>query len=142
LKLLIVEYISYHACPSDFILYIGEYVDKEICSKGGHERYHKSNKNGKSHGDPPHNILRHMPIIPRIQSIFPCKKLTMFQGCHASHISELGVMRIPIYSISMKHIENTWLEKFKDEAQSLRINITMDGVNPYSLKKTNCFFFL
>jgi hypothetical protein len=41
----------------------------------------------------------------------------------------------------MKHIENTWLEKIKDEVQSLRINITMDGMNRYSLQSTNYFFW-
>ena len=41
LKMLGVEYISYHACPNDCILYIGEYVDKEICMKCGHDRYCK-----------------------------------------------------------------------------------------------------
>jgi hypothetical protein len=66
--MLCVENISYHACLNDCILYRGEYVDKEMCPKCGHERYHKSNKNGKSHG-PPHEILRHMPIIPRTQAL-------------------------------------------------------------------------
>ena len=41
LKMLGVEYISYHACPNDCILYRGEYVDKEICMKCGHDRYDK-----------------------------------------------------------------------------------------------------
>ena len=41
LKMLGVEYISYHACPNDCILYRGEYVDKEMCLKCGHERYDK-----------------------------------------------------------------------------------------------------
>ena len=41
LKMLGVEYISYHASPNDCILYRGEYADKEICSKCGHERYDK-----------------------------------------------------------------------------------------------------
>ena len=39
----------------------------------------------------------------------------------------------------MKHIYNTWLEKFKDEVRSLRISIAMDGVNPYSLQNTNYY---
>jgi ribosomal protein L37E len=72
-------------------LYRGEYADKEICLKCGHDKYHKSNKNCKSHG-PPHKILRHMPIIPRIQRLFHCKELAMFQGWHASHRSELVVI--------------------------------------------------
>jgi hypothetical protein len=37
----------------------------------------------------------------------------------------------------MKHIEDTWPNKFKDEVQSLRLSIAMDGVNPYSLQNTN-----
>ena len=72
LKMLGVEYISYHACPNDFILYRGEFLDKEICLKCGHDRYNKSKNKGKAHG-PPLKILRHMPIIPRIQRLFRCK---------------------------------------------------------------------
>jgi hypothetical protein len=90
LKMLGVEYISYHACLNDCILYRGESTDKEIYMKCGHERYHKSNKKVKSHG--PHNISRHMPIIPRIQRLFHCKELGMLQGCPTLEISELGVM--------------------------------------------------
>ena len=41
LKMLGVEYISYHACLNDCILYINEYVDNDICPECGHEGYHK-----------------------------------------------------------------------------------------------------
>jgi hypothetical protein len=50
-------------------------------------------------------------------------------------------MRIPTNSIAMKHIEDKWPNKFKDEVQSLRLNIAMDGVNLYSLQNTNYFVF-
>ena len=79
LKMLGVEYISYQACSNDCILYKDEYANKEIYPKCGHDRYHKSNENGKSHG-PPHKILRHIPIIPRIQMLFPCEELAMLLG--------------------------------------------------------------
>ena len=39
----------------------------------------------------------------------------------------------------MKHIEDTWLDKFKDEVQSFRLSIAMDEVNPYSLQNTNYY---
>ena len=42
-----------------------------------------------------------------------------------------------IDSTNMKHIEDTWPEKFKDEVQILRLSIAMDGVNPNSLQNTN-----
>ena len=32
----------------------------------------------------------------------------------------------------MKHIEDTWLDKFKDEVRNLRLKIDIDGINPYS----------
>ena len=72
-----VEYISYHAFPNDCILYRGEYADKEICSKCGHDKYDKSKIKGKSRIVPPFKILRHMHIIPRIQRLFCCKELVM-----------------------------------------------------------------
>ena len=70
LKMLGVEYISYHACPNDCILYRGEYADKYMRPKCGHDRYDKQKKKGKSRTDPPFKILRYMPIIPRIQRLF------------------------------------------------------------------------
>jgi hypothetical protein len=36
----------------------------------------------------------------------------------------------------MKHIEDIWPDKFKDEVGILRLNIGMDGVNPHSLQNT------
>ena len=87
LKMLGVEYISYYACSNDCILYRNEYADREISIECGHDRYHKSKNNGKAHG-PPHKILRHMPIIPRIQRIFHCKQLATLQRWHAAHRSE------------------------------------------------------
>jgi hypothetical protein len=41
MKMLGVEYISYHACLNDYIVYTNEYVDKNICIKCGHDKYHK-----------------------------------------------------------------------------------------------------
>jgi hypothetical protein len=39
----------------------------------------------------------------------------------------------------MKHIEDTWPDKFKDLIQILLLSISMDGVNTYSPQNTNYF---
>jgi hypothetical protein len=39
----------------------------------------------------------------------------------------------------MKHVEDTWPKKFKDEARSLGLIIAMGSVNPYSLQNTNYY---
>jgi hypothetical protein len=41
LKMLGVEYTSYHACLNDYILYRNKYADKDICPECGHDMYHK-----------------------------------------------------------------------------------------------------
>jgi hypothetical protein len=87
MKMFGVEHISYHTHLNDCILYINEYDRKEICLECGNDRYHKLKNKGKAH-DPPHKILRHMPLIPRIQRLFHCKQLATLQGWHASHRSE------------------------------------------------------
>ena len=46
-------------------------------------------------------------------------------------------MRILYESIAMKYIEDTWLDKFKDEVRNFWLSITMNGVNPYSLQNNN-----
>ena len=32
----------------------------------------------------------------------------------------------------MKHIEDTWLDKFKDKVHNHRLRISINGINPYS----------
>jgi hypothetical protein len=91
LNMLGVEYISYHACPNDCLLYIDEYAEKEICPICGNDRYHKSKNKGKEHG-PSNKILRHMLIIARIKNLFNCKNVVMLQGWHSSHRSDSGFM--------------------------------------------------
>ena len=130
-----IRYISYHACPNDFILYRGKYVDKEICQECGHDKYYKSKNKGNAHG-PPHNILRHMFVIQRL---FLCKQLVILQRWNASHRSDSIVLWILVDSIAMKHIEDTWPDKFKEKVQSLRLSIAIDGVNLYFLENANYY---
>ena len=42
----------------------------------------------------------------------------------------------------MKHIEDTWPDKFKDKVRNLQLSIYMNGVNPYSLQNTNYSIWL
>jgi len=134
-----VEYISYHIILNDCTLRDG-YVNKEICPKCGHDKYYKSKTKGKAHGSP-HKLLRHIPIIPRIQSLFHYKQLFILQGQHTTHRSHLGVKYITT-SIVMKHIEDTWLNKFKYEVFILQFSIDMDGFNLYSLQNTTYYIWL
>ena len=56
---------------------------------------------------------------------------------HARNRIEEGVLCIPIASKAMKHIEEKWSRKYKDEPKSVRLGLTMDGVNPFSNQTFN-----
>ena len=41
----------------------------------------------------------------------------------------------------MKHIKDTWTDKFKDEVHNLRLSIAIDGVNPFPQPNTTYTFW-
>ena len=41
----------------------------------------------------------------------------------------------------MKHIDDTWPNKFKKEVQIFHLSISIDGINQYSLQNTNYYVF-
>ena len=76
-----IEYKQIHSCKNDCILYRGEYQNKVECPVCKENRYHIGVQ------DPivPKTILRHMPIIPRLQRMFRCKSLEQLMDWHAKN---------------------------------------------------------
>jgi hypothetical protein len=66
-----IEYKQIHSCKNDCILYRGEYQNKvefPVCK----ENRYRIDVQGPT---VPKKVLRHMPIIPRLQRMFHCKSL-------------------------------------------------------------------
>ena len=72
-----------------------------------------------------------MPIIPRLQRMFHCKSLAQLMDWHVKNRSKDGFMRIPADSKAMKHIEDKWPRKFKDEPCSIRLGLAMKHFSFY-----------
>ena len=58
-----IEYEQIHSCKNDFILYRGEYQNKVECHVCKENRYRRDVQGPTV----PKKVLRHMPIIPRLQ---------------------------------------------------------------------------
>ena len=58
-----IEYKKIHSCKNDFILHKDEYQDKVECPICKEKRY-RTDVQGPI---VPNRVLRHMPIIPRLQ---------------------------------------------------------------------------
>ena len=67
-----IEYNQIHACENDCILYRDNYKNHQECPVCKHKRYRTDIQSATV----PNKVLRHMPIIPRLQQMFHCKSLS------------------------------------------------------------------
>jgi hypothetical protein len=124
-----MDYDTIHACPEDHVLYRGEHSEKLQCPMCNASRFRDDVQGDKV----PRKVLRHFPIIPRLQRLFRCKSLAQLMDWHVKNRSTDDVMRVPSDSPAWKHIEDQWPE-FKNEPRNLRFGLAMDGVNPFSVQ--------
>ena len=120
-----MDFNSYHACPNDCILFRHEYRDTTECPKCGKSRYRQDVQGDRV----PAKVF---PIIPRIRTMFKCKRIASLMHWHKNSRSTDNVMRVPADSPAWKHIEEKW-EDFKSEPCNIRFGLAMDGVNPFGL---------
>jgi hypothetical protein len=121
-----MDYQAIHACLDDHILYHGELVSKEECSKCQISRYRTDQVTKKVSC----KVLRYIPIIPRLTRLFRCKTIAQFMDYHPKNKSKDGVLRMPEDGSTFKKIEEIW-PHFKFEPRNLRRSLTTDGVNPF-----------
>jgi len=79
-----IEYKKIHSCKNDCILYIDEYqdiVECFVCKENRYRTYVQGPTVTKK-------VLRHMPIIPRIQRMFRCKSLSQLMDWHPKNKSK------------------------------------------------------
>ncbi|XP_017225239.2 uncharacterized protein LOC108201471 [Daucus carota subsp. sativus] len=130
-----LEYIKYHSCPNDCILYRGVYVDASECPKCGLSRW-KLGKDGKVRINVPAKIMWYFPIIPRFKRMFKSPSTSELMTWHAKQRIEDGKMRHPADSPSWRNIDYRWLA-FGSEARNIRLALSADGINPHNNGLTN-----
>ena len=76
----------------------------------------------------PPKVLRYIPIIPCLQQLFRCKRITWFMDYHAHNRSEDDIMWMPIDGYEFRDIEEKW-PHFKEEPCNVGISLETYGVN-------------
>ncbi|MCO5591553.1 hypothetical protein L7F22_045540 [Adiantum nelumboides] len=127
-----MEYERIHPCINGCILYRNQHAHATSCPVCAEPRY----KSGISGTQLPRKVLRHFPLIPRIQHMFKSKTTVELLTWHANHRSKDGMMRVPTDSPAWKHIETQWPE-FGLEPRHFRLGLASDGVNPFGTKSTS-----
>ncbi|KAG7556924.1 hypothetical protein ISN44_As11g029270 [Arabidopsis suecica] len=106
LKIFGFGYDSIHACRNDCILYRNQYEELVSCPRCSESRWEKDKHTGEE------------------------KK-----GIPAKVLSQDGTMRHPVDSLTWVQVNDKWPE-FAAEARNLRLGLSTDGMNPFSIQNT------
>ncbi|XP_017239687.1 uncharacterized protein LOC108212475 [Daucus carota subsp. sativus] len=130
-----LEYVKYHACPNDCILYRGIYENASVCPKCHLTRW-KVARDGIVRVNNPAKIMWYFPIIPRFRRMFKSESTAELLTWHASNRIQDGLMRHPADSPSWRNIDYRYPE-FGRESRNLRLVLSADGINPHNNGLTN-----
>ncbi|GAU46340.1 hypothetical protein TSUD_401990 [Trifolium subterraneum] len=96
-----LDYKKIHACPNDCMLYWKEHENDETCSTCKASRWKEFTQVDSEFEDPkydhkvPAKVLRHFPLIPRIQRLFMYSKTVEPMRWHDEGHSKDGKLRHP-----------------------------------------------
>jgi hypothetical protein len=131
-----LAYNMIHACPNGCCLFKGDLEDLEKCPVCDHERYRMSGR-----ARVPTLILRHFPLIPRLQRMYSSKKLSKLNLWHHFNKSRDGNMRhtadCPQWSFVHSDLEpEAGASMFGQDPRDMHLGLALDGMNPYSEKRS------
>ncbi|RIA04807.1 hypothetical protein BRARA_K00924 [Brassica rapa] len=120
LKIFGFGYEMIHACKNDCILYRKQYEELETCPRCSASRWEIDKHSNEEKKGIPAKVLRMAEDL----------------RWHANNATEDGIMRHPVDSLSWAQVNNKWPE-FASEARNLRLGLSTDGMNPFSIQNTN-----
>lgn len=131
-----LTYNTIHACERGCVLFRGPYEQDLRCPKCGGRRYRDEERRCF-----PVKVLRHFPIIPRLQRMFMSPKISQLLVWHAENRSNRdggdGLVRHPCDSKAWKHFEENVDPSFARDPRNVHFALAADGVNPYKQNRTS-----
>jgi hypothetical protein len=80
-------------------------------------------------------VLRHFPIIPRLQRMFGTVAQAKLMTWHSTNRSTDGKMRMVHDNPQWRFVDETWPE-FGSDPRHIRLGLAADGVNPFAEKRS------
>jgi hypothetical protein len=125
-----LAYNTIHACQSGCVLFRGEHANETKCPKCDKPRY-KDQERKKF----PVKILRHFPIIPRLQRMYRSPIISQLLLWHSENRSDReggdNMVRHPCDSKAWRHFHDNVDPSFGDDARNIHFALAADGVNPF-----------
>ncbi|CAK8538606.1 unnamed protein product [Lathyrus sativus] len=129
-----LDYKKIDACPNDCMIYWKNHENDTSCHVCGAPRWNEDvkgndhvEKNHKSH-KVPSKVLRHFPLIPRLQRLLMCSKTASSLRWYDEERSKDGKLRHPADAEAWKEFDKCHSE-FADEPRNIRLGLASDGFN-------------
>ena len=143
LSALKMPYEQIHACEKGCALFRKEYADENYCPVCKSSRYVEvdNGEGEKKQSKIPVNILRYLPILPRLQRLYmleeTAKQMTWHKyGIRKEKDEHGNTMLIhPSDGEAWKAFDRIHKAKAK-EARNIRLAISLDGFNPFGMTAT------
>ncbi|XP_058766785.1 uncharacterized protein LOC131640406 [Vicia villosa] len=132
-----LDYKKIDACLNDCMLFWKEHEKDNFCTVCEASRWKQNartegceSEQSKNDYRVPAKILRHFPLIPRLQRLFMCSKTAESMRWHEEERSKDGKLRHPADGKAWKDFDELHPE-FSSESRNVRLGLTSDGFNPF-----------
>ncbi|XP_039142871.1 uncharacterized protein LOC120280181 isoform X2 [Dioscorea cayenensis subsp. rotundata] len=133
-----LDYKKIDACPNDCMLYWKEAAHDEICKVCGASRWKQMQKDLRNEVSSsaekekkiPEKVLRHFPLVPRLQRLFMSSKLAPLMIWHDQDRVKDGFIRHPADSTTWKDFDAKHM-LFSSDRRNVRLGLATDGFNPF-----------
>jgi hypothetical protein len=125
-----LSYNSIHACDKGCVLFRGEHTQATHCPKCGGPRFMDETRRKI-----PVKVLRHFPLIPRLQRMFRSQSISKLMLWHSENKSNReggdNLVRHPCDSKAWHHFHDNVDTSFGDDPRNVHFALAADGVNPF-----------
>nr|XP_051202323.1 uncharacterized protein LOC127315924 [Lolium perenne] len=120
-------YESIHVCPNNCVLFRKDYAKENNCPRCKASRWKDADGRRKI----PEKVLRHFPLIPRLQRMFLSKERSKEVQWHKLKRQDMeNDLSHPVDGDAWKDFDNIHKD-FAADARNIRLGLATDGFNPY-----------
>jgi hypothetical protein len=127
-----LEYSVIHCCLDGHVLFRGDLADRDSCPHPGC---------GKSRWiagstSMPAKVVRHFPFIPRLKRLYRSPAIAKLLRWAAENKMGTDEMKSVVDSPAWNHMDTEIDRDFGMESRNLRLGMSLDGVNPFSMQRS------
>ena len=116
------DYNIIHACKNDCVLFWKQYAECESCPVCLESRWTSDKRNV------PQKVLRHFPLIPRLQRLFTSRMTAKdMTWHHTERVQNDQFLTHPADSLQWKKFDDEY-PWFAEELHNVRLGLTTDGL--------------